>query len=544
MGGVRRPGYPVRMDLVTRWRKARESRRASARPRGPGSDLESEAQRLAHVGTWEWDVARNAVVWSEELHRIYGVRPGEFNGTLEDFLRRVHPDDRGLTSEVILTALREAKPFSCDHRLIRPDGAVRMVETRGDAVRGRGGAVIRLMGCCLDVTEQWEARRRLEESEALLRATLDATADGIFVLDESGRLTAFNRRALELWRVPEELARRGDPAALVNYVLDQLTEPKAFAASERNLKVDPEAKGYDMIRFKDGRVFERCTMPRKADGRLAGRVCSFRDVTRRERALSALVTLTSELEERVRRRTADLEEKARELERSNAELELFASSASHDLTSPLRKISAFASLLAQKAAGKLGPEEEALLDRIRRGAVDMSKLIAEVLTLARVSHEVLPVQDLSLDDVLADALAELEESVSQAGATVDAGRLPRVRGHASLWRRLFFNLLSNAFKFRALDRPPRVRVRSEALPGGGARLIIEDNGIGFDPRFSREIFEPFRRLHSASEYQGSGIGLAICERIVRRFGGTISARGEPGRGSTFTIELPASALSA
>jgi PAS domain S-box-containing protein len=501
---------------------------------------DSEAQRLAHVGCWEWDAALDRVRWSEELYRVYGLKPEAFDGTYEGFLSRVYEPDRQATRDVVARALRDGRPFEYSHRIVREDGSVRMLQTRGGAVRNEDGTVARLVGCCMDVTEHWQTRTRLDESLSLLRATLDATFDGIFVMDLTGRLLVCNRRAIELWGLPEAMTARGDLEEILRFGAAQLAEPDAFIASERRLLQNPAFEGMDMIRFKDGRVFERYTRPQLLDGRVAGRVCSYRDVTRRERALAQLYALNETLDGSVKDRTADLERRSDELRRSNAELEFFAAAASHDLSAPARKINSFVGLLAARVGPKLDAEEAQLVDRLRRISADMLRLIADVLMLARVKSQELPLEEVPLTPLLSEVTADLEEP--PAPEAIRAGPLPVVLGHATLWHRLLHNLLSNALKFRAPDRPPRVRLSSRALPDGGAEIRVEDNGIGFEPRYARDIFLPFRRLHTASEYAGHGIGLAACERIVQRYGGTITAEGTPGQGAVFTVTLPPAAV--
>lgn len=267
-------------------------------------------------------------------------------------------------------------------------------------------------------------------------------------------------------------------------------------------------------------------------------------VAERQQAIENLKMLTEELEERVRQCTADLREEAEKLVRSNADLELFASTASHDLVAPLGRISAFAKLLEAGSAGKLGAQELEWLARIRVNATNMTRLVSDLLTLSRVSRESLPIEDVDLNSVLADVVSDLENVLSQSGGSIERGPLPMVRGQAALWRSVFQNLLTNAMKFRAPDRRPRALVRSQSAPDGGAIISIEDNGIGFDSKFAQEIFLPFRRLHSGRLYEGSGIGLATCQRIARRYGGEIIAQSELARGSTFSIKLPPSALAA
>ena len=245
----------------------------------------AEAQRVAHVGSFEWNIADDRVNSSEELWRIYGIEAGTPPSTLDEALARIHPDDRAGFREALLDTARHRRPFHFDHRIVRPDGEVRVIHTVGDAVTDKTGAAVRVVGSCWDVTVQHDTTTRLQQSVAMLEATLDATADGILVVGSDGRITAHNRRFLELWRVPPEMIAKADDATLLSSVAYQLEDPRAFREGVRELFDSPEQHAFETIRFKDGRVFERFSKPQVIDDRVAGRVWSFRDVSVRERLL-------------------------------------------------------------------------------------------------------------------------------------------------------------------------------------------------------------------------------------------------------------------
>jgi len=270
-------------------------------------------------------------------------------------------------------------------------------------------------------------------------------------------------------------------------------------------------------------------------GRLLHTIGFAADISRRKRAEEKLQQLTAELERRVDLRTADLA-------RSNEALEVYANAVSHDLNAPLHKISMSAELLRESAAGKLDARELDNLSRICRSAARMAKLIADVLVLSRVGREPLPLESVDLNAAAADAVSDLEAAFGDSGGAVEIERLPKVRAHASHMRQILQNLISNALKFRRPGEVPRIEIRSAPNPEGGVDVSVRDNGIGFEQRFAEQIFEPFRRLNSASAYEGSGIGLTTCRRIARLYGGRIRAFGVPGAGSTFVLHLPPEAV--
>lgn len=242
----------------------------------------TEAQRLAHVGSFEWNVDDDLMTWSDELRRIYGIEPDEAGGTLNAFLARVHDDDETHVRSLMLDVWQHPKPFSYEHRIVRPDGDIRVLHTAGDVVLNATGKAQRVVGSCWDITTQHHTMEKLRQSVSLLEATLDATADGILVVDRRGHVATYNRRFLALWRIPPSLAARHEDHALLSFVANQLEEPQPFLEGVRDLYAWPENKSLDVLRFSDGRVFERYSMPQLVDEQIVGRVWSFRDVTQRE----------------------------------------------------------------------------------------------------------------------------------------------------------------------------------------------------------------------------------------------------------------------
>lgn len=241
---------------------------------------------IARAGCFEWDLARKHIRWSDDLCRIFGLEPGGFGGSIKEFLARVHPEDLEPVGHKLRDALSSARGFTHEFRIIRPDGAVRTLFTRADVIRDDHHQPIRLVGTSWDVSDKEVTDDTLASSVWLLRATLEASADGLLVVDLTGTIRAFNQQFLRLWRIPGELVERRRDEVLLHYVRDQLCDPDAFLRHVQDLYIHISRESFDTFAFKDGRVFERLSRPQRVEGQIVGRVWSFRDVTERERLLA------------------------------------------------------------------------------------------------------------------------------------------------------------------------------------------------------------------------------------------------------------------
>jgi light-regulated signal transduction histidine kinase (bacteriophytochrome) len=226
------------------------------------------------------------------------------------------------------------------------------------------------------------------------------------------------------------------------------------------------------------------------------------------------------------------------LARSNRELEQFAYIASHDLQEPLRKITSFSSRLVSKYTDVLGEQGLDYLSRMANATVRMQSLIEGLLTYSRVTTKAQPFSSVNLSTITYEVLSDLETAIRESGAAVTCEGLPSIEADPLQMRQLFQNLIGNALKYHASGVAPVISVRAETS-GADCTIVVSDNGIGFEQKYSEQIFGVFQRLHGrSSEYKGSGIGLSVCRKIVERHGGTITARGEIDKGARFTVTLP------
>ncbi len=255
------------------------------------------------------------------------------------------------------------------------------------------------------------------------------------------------------------------------------------------------------------------------------------------RELAAREERISRQNEELQAQTAELKQQGEELQRSNRDLEQFAAVASHDLQEPLRMVAGYVQLLAERDRGRFDAKADEFITFAVDGAKRMSSLIQDLLTYSRVKSRGGEFRQTEATAALEAALKNLCWSVSASVAEITHDPLPTVRADRSQLAQLFQNLVGNAIKFRSPDRPQRVHVSARREQGAWL-FSVQDNGIGFDQQYEEKVFQIFQRLHALGQYPGTGIGLAICKRIVERHGGKIWAESEPGKGSVFYFTIP------
>ncbi|VVB95020.1 Methanogenesis regulatory histidine kinase FilI [uncultured archaeon] len=367
-----------------------------------------------------------------------------------------------------------------------------------------------------EISDRKGVEERLRESEIRYRSLFEQSPDGILIVDpETTVAIEFNEIAHhQLGYTQEEFKR----LRIFDYEAKEKTE-ETKAHIQRVLK-EGRADFETLHRTKDGKL--RNVLVTVQTLELSGRIvfhAIFRDIT--ERKL---------VEEELARRAA-------ELARSNAELEQFAYIASHDLQEPLRTVINFTQLLAENYKGKLDKDADEFIEYTVDASTRMKKMIDDLLMYSRVSTRGKPFAPTDCETVLNQALDNLKMAIEESGAIVTRDPLPTVMADASQIAELLQNLISNAIKFRR-EQPPRVHVSAEQNENQWV-FSVRDNGIGIAPEYFERIFMLFQRLHSAKEYPGTGIGLAICKKIVERHGGRIWVESEPAKGSIFYFSIPA-----
>ncbi len=396
----------------------------------------------------------------------------------------------------------------------------RVVWSQFVPLRDDNGRVTSALNLAIDITERKRSEEALRESEEQYRAFFELALVGIAQVDPAtGRLLQVNARFCEITGYSREELLRITVRELT-HPLDRKTDWEAFTRMLRG--ETPEYNAEKRYIRKDGRliwVHVVARAVRDPQGRPLRTVGIIMDITERKQAEQERERLIAELE------------------RSNRELQQFAYVASHDLQEPLRTVSSYAELLALKFRGKLGPTADKYISFVVDGTNRMSDLINDLLTYSRVATRGHAFEPVDMKEIVKQVLDKLKSVIRENSAAVTADPLPEVSGDQTQLVQLIQNLITNAIKFRKKEVPPRIHISAE-FRGDQWVFSVRDNGIGIEPRFHDRIFVIFQRLYTRAEYPGTGVGLAICKRIVERHGGRTWLKSKEGEGSVFYFSLP------
>jgi PAS domain S-box-containing protein len=475
----------------------------------------------------------------------------------------LHPDDQGETSRAWEMAAQESRIFQVEHRVRMADGSYRWHLSRAFPICDKEGQVIRWFGTGTDIHDLKQTKEVLHISTQRLSILSDAASQLLSSMDPTSLLEEIysrlsnvmgfeayiqyqiskNGKYLELGSsagFSEEVKRSLQKLELGMAVCGTVAlEKKPFIINDVQNSSDPRVQ-----LIKSLGITAYICHPLLVKNRLIGTL-SFgsRKNIRFEavdvemlRAVSNLVAASL-----YRHRTdLDLIEYANRLENSNQELQEFAFLASHDLNEPLRKIESFGALLLNQTGCKLTPNEIDTLKRMQNAASRMRDMVNGLLDLSRIKTQARPFREVDLYHVAQEALSDLDLLVKKTRGKVDLGPLPVIYGDPAQMHQLLQNLIGNALKFHRAEVPPHVVVSYETETDSTITIKVTDHGIGFDEKHLRRIFLPFERLGGKTKVTGSGMGLAICRKIVEHHGGSITASSKPGEGTTFMVTLPIS----
>ncbi len=386
------------------------------------------------------------------------------------------------------------------------------------------GEIIGVLALCSDVTEQVTARHKIEQAELRARLAIDSANLGTYEVDLLTNDLKRSDRFNEIWGL-EANAPRASFAKLIHP--DDLEIRNR--AHEKAIETGLLAYEARLLR-KDGAIHWI-----KASGRILF------DVDRHPVAILGVVQDITEQKQFAAQLAELVKERTIALQRSNEDLQQFAHVASHDLKEPVRKIKIFANRLQDDLDGNLSDKSKGYLDKIQSATDRMYKMIEGVLAYSEINTPGQKTEPVDLDTVISNIEDDLEIPIAQKGALITKSRMPVIDGASVLIHQLFYNLVNNALKFSKVDVRPEIKISGEILSENNIYevvITIADNGIGFEQEYASRIFSTFTRLHSKDEFDGTGLGLALCKKIVERHHGSIEAEGRLGEGALFTVRLP------
>jgi PAS domain S-box-containing protein len=477
------------------------------------------------------DIDGRYMLVNRGFEELFHLRREEVTGkTDHDLFPREQAD--GYRANELLV-LQQNRPMELDERAPQ-SGGVRTYISLKFPLCDPAGKPAGICGISTEITARKHAEDVLRHSYSLLEATLESTADGLLVVDDTQRVVRQNRRLAEMWHIPDEILATGSDDTFRTFVCDQLLEPEAFLQRIRALYASPEESSFDVIPFADGRVFERYSQPQRLGGRVVGRVWSFRDVTARVHAEKQRDRLL--LDERRTRAAAEEAVRLRDE---------FLSIASHELRTPLTSLQLAIQSLQQRLARGMDVERvRSAVALSGRQIKRLADLVDMLLDVSRIQAGRLELSRASVDlrELVDEVVTHLGDQIRQSGSALAVRAEQPVIGRWDPHRleQVVTNLLTNAIKFGE-HAPIEIAITAEDRI---ARLSVTDHGIGIPVEVQAQLFERFRRGVSSRYYGGLGLGLYITRTIVEAHGGRIRLSSEVGRGSTFCVELPLSAESA
>lgn len=478
--------------------------------------------------------------WNRAAERLFGYKPEEIIGQP---ITRLIPLDRLEEEPAIIGRLvRGERVEHIETKRLTKDGRLIDLSLTISPIRDQFGRIIGASKIARDISIQKQVEHDMEENRLRLETIIEASALGTWELDlVNNNKPRYSGRYLEILGFKRDDSPTHAELVSRLHPDDLPIREKAFKEAMKTGKLFYAARLIwpdKSIRWMEGRgnVFF------DGNGKAIKMTGTVRDITEEKAFSQALESMVDE-------RTRELQQANTELEKMNQELASFAYVSSHDLQEPLRKIQAFASRILEKEYQNLSAAGQDYFTRMQEAARRMQLLIQDLLAYSRTNKKEKELVPTNLNLLVAGVLDDLEQYILDNEATINVDELPVADVIPFQFRQLFTNLISNSLKFRKKDTPVVINIKSEKVMGAEIvpeangndayyRVTVEDNGIGFDNAYHERIFDVFQRLHTKQEYEGTGIGLAICKKIVENHRGFIAAKGEPGKGAMFTIYLP------
>lgn len=485
------------------------------------SDERSQlVSRATNDAIWDWDLLTNQLFWNENFQHLFGYNSEEIEPGIESWTNRLHPDDLDRVTNGIHLVIDSGEQFwSDEYRFRHKDGMYLDVFDRGYIMQDNNGKPVRMIGALQDITKRKLAEEQIKTVTKRLQLATESAQIGIWDYDLKQNLLLWDQRMYELYGIqPEDFCGAYEawekglhPDDLITAraeIQDAIAGKKGFHTQFRVVWPDGQ------VRFIEAHAV---VVQSASDGSPQRMTGANWDITERVRA-----------EKHLRKTLTDLE-------RSNKELEQFAYVASHDLQEPLRMISSYTQLLERRYKDKLDQDANDFMNYAVDGANRMQTLINDLLDYSRVTTKGKELQPVDANSALGQAIVNLRQKIKSTSAIVVNDELPVIRADEGQLIRLFQNLIGNAIKYSG-GESPRIHISCKDFPELW-QFSVQDNGIGIAEEFKERIFVIFQRLHSRKDYPGTGIGLAICKRIVERHNGKIWVEPAPEKGTIFYFTI-------
>jgi PAS domain S-box-containing protein len=472
---------------------------------------------------WDWDLVTDEVWWNKNFYKAFNYDPERGVPALNAWSLKLHPDDR----EKVVQRLKSIRhtgieSWNDEFRYIRIDGEWGTAQDRAYVLKDEHGKPLRVIGAIQDISERKKAEQEIANSERRYRQIVETAQEGIWLIDENNYTVFVNKKMCEML----EYTQQEILGKLVYDLVDE-SERKRVAEQIKRRKTGVTEHHELTFRTKKGKkvwTFISTNPVLDENGVYCGALAMVTDITKRKQQ-----------DELLKKHEADLELKNRELLQKNRELEQFAYIASHDLQEPLRTVSSFSNQLQKQYKDKLDDLAQKYLFFIHQGTERMKALITDLLDYSRIGKKK-ELRTIDCNELIGNVIADLHTAIEESKVEIQTENLPVINGYSTEMKQLFQNLISNAIKFRRKEVLPKIHISSQTI-GGGWEFRVEDNGIGISEEHKERIFVIFQRLHSRSEYEGSGIGLSHCKKIVELHGGKIWVRSKPGKGSSFHFTI-------